>query len=175
MTTYVYVDNSNIFIEGRRLSAVKKGLAKSVYEAMASGIVDPAWNLDYGKLYQFLCGGDAIARLWGSPPPHDSFWSMLERKGFQTTVYDKNFANHEKKVDVAIGARMTKDAYTVIDKAKDELLLVSGDNDFVPVVADLVSEGFKVEVAFWSHAGREIADVASRFIPLDAYHDHFSR
>ena len=175
MTTYAYVDNSNIFIEGRRISAVKKGLASNIYEAMATLVVDPEWNLDYGKLYEFLCGDDAVARLWGSPPPGDSFWDMLERKGFATTVYEKNAANHEKKVDVAIGARMTKDAYTVLDKARDEILLVSGDTDFVPVVADLVAEGFKVEVAFWGHAGRELREAAPRFISLDDYHDHLSR
>lgn len=175
MTTYVYVDNSNIFIEGRRISAVKKGMAKNIYEAMGSLIVDPAWNMDYGRLYEFLCGDDAVARLWGSPPPGDSFWNMLERKGFQTTVYDKNFSNHEKKVDVAIGHRMTKDAYTVIDKNKDELLLVSGDADFIPVITDLISEGYKVEVAFWGHAAREVREAASKFISLDTYHDHFTR
>ncbi len=150
-------------------------MAKNIYEAMGGFIVDPAWNIDYGKLYQFLCGEDAVARLWGSPPPGDSFWNMVERKGFTVTVYEKNVANHEKKVDVAIGHRMTKDAYTVIDKSKDELLLVSGDADFMPVITDLVSEGFKVEVAFWDHAAREVRDAASKFISLDAYHGHFSR
>jgi hypothetical protein len=28
---------------------------------------------------------------------------MLDRKGFNPTVYDKNISNKEKKVDVAIG------------------------------------------------------------------------
>jgi hypothetical protein len=175
MTSYVYVDNSNIYIEGCRIAAVKKGLAKSIYEAMGSGIVDHQWNLDYGKLYEFLCGDDAVARLWGSPPPGDSFWNMLQKKGFNPTVYEKNFSNKEKKVDVAIGHRITKDAYTIIKKEKDEIILVSGDSDYVPVVTDLVAEGYKVEVAFWEHASPELKRIASKFISLDKYHDHLTR
>ena len=38
--------------------------------------------MDYGRLYEFLCGKDAVARLWGSPPRGDSFWKMLDCKGF---------------------------------------------------------------------------------------------
>jgi hypothetical protein len=175
MTTYAYVDNSNLYIEGCRVAAVKNGKANSIFDAMNLLIVDHNWNLDYGKLYEFLCGEDAIARLWGSPPPGDSFWNMLHKKGFNPTVYEKNFSNKEKKVDVAIGHRMTKDAYTLIDRTKDELLLVAGDSDFQPVVVDLINEGFKVEVAFWEHASREIKEAASNFISLNPYHNHFTR
>ena len=55
-----------------------------VYDAMNNKIVDMTWQPDYGKLYEFLCGDDAVARLWGSPPPGDSFWKMIDRKGFNT-------------------------------------------------------------------------------------------
>ncbi|MBY5329596.1 NYN domain-containing protein [Rhizobium leguminosarum] len=180
MTSFVYVDNSNLFIEGCRISAVKKALAKDIYEAMNMFVVDHTWQVDYGKLYTFLCGQDAVARLWGSPPPGDSFWNMLEKKGFNPTVYEKNFSNKEKKVDVAIAHRMTKDAYTLIDKTKDEIILVAGDSDYVPVVTDLKSEGFRVEVAFWNHAARELKDAVkdadkSNFISFDQYHAHFTR
>jgi hypothetical protein len=175
MTTYTYVDNSNLYIEGCRLSAVKKGMAKNIYQAMNMKIVDHDWNIDYGKLYEFVCGNDAVARLWGSPPPGDSFWKMLDRKKFNPTVYEKNFANGEKKVDVAIAHRMTKDAYTVVKKNYDDILLVAGDSDFVPVVTDLVTEGFKVEVAFWGHAARELREAAMNFISLDPKHADFTR
>jgi NYN domain-containing protein len=175
MTTYAYVDNSNIYIEGCRVSAVKKGLAKNIYEAMGSGIVDHTWHMDYGSLYGFLCAEGDVARLWGSPPPGDSFWDMLERKGFNPTVYQKNAANQEKKVDVAIAHRMTKDAYTLIDREKDDILLVAGDTDYLPVITDLIAEGFKVEVAFWDHLARDLKEAASKHIGLDAYHGHFTR
>lgn len=69
MTTYTYVDNSNLYIEGSRVSAVKKGMAKNIVEAMKNGIVDHGWMLDYGKLYKYVSGQDTVAKLWGSPPP----------------------------------------------------------------------------------------------------------
>jgi hypothetical protein len=175
MTTYAYVDNSNLYIEGCRVSAVNKKMAKNIVEAQQNKISDMTWQLDYGKLYEFLCGDDAVARLWGSPPPGDSFWKMVDKKGFKTTIYDRNVQNKEKKVDVAIGAAMTKDAYTKLDKAKDEILLVAGDGDYEPVITDLRNEGFKVEVAFWDHASGDIKKAASRFISLNQYHGHFTR
>ena len=68
-----------------------------------------------------------------------------------------------------IGAAMTKDAYTKVDKAKDEILLVAGDSDYEPVITDLKAEGYKVEVAFWDHASGEIKKLVDPgFISLNA-------
>jgi uncharacterized LabA/DUF88 family protein len=69
---------------------------------------------------------------------------------------------------------MTKDAYTLVKKNYD-ILLVAGDTDFVPVVTDLVTEGFKVEIAFWGHAARELREAAMNFISLNPKHADFTR
>jgi NYN domain len=175
MTSYVYIDNSNIYIEGSRVAAVNKGLAKNISQARDRNIVDRGWQLDYGKLYDFLCEDGDVARLWGSPPPGDTFWNILKTKGFNPTVYEKNAANQEKKVDVAIAHRMTKDAYTLVDREKDEIILVAGDTDYIPVIVDLVSEGFKVEIAFWDHLAYELRQAATKHIPLNVHHAHFTR
>lgn len=173
MKTYTYIDNSNLFIEGQRVSAVKRGFASNIYDAMNNGIVDKSWNIDYGKLHAFLCGQQNTqiggVRLWGSPPPSDTFWEMVKQSGFDVKVYDKNMANKEKKVDVGIAHRITKDAYTIIDKANDKITLVTGDRDFEPVISDLVSEGYSVTVMFWGHAPQEIRSAASNFINLNSY------
>jgi len=178
MKTYTYVDNSNVYIEGSRIAAVKKGLAPNIFDAMNQFITDTSWQLDYGKLHMFLCGNDkneiGAARLWGSPPPSDTFWEMVRGKGFDVTTYEKSHGK-EKKVDVAIAHRMTKDAYTIIDRIADELTLVAGDKDFVPVITDLVAEGFKVQVAFWGHGAKELRSVATSFLDLDQYHSHLQR
>jgi len=179
MKTYTYGDNSNLFIEGRRVSAVAKGLAPNIYDAMNNRVLDQSWDIDYGKLHTFLCGTDKKeiggARLWGSPPPSDSFWKMVERKGFGVQTFERNAANKEKKLDMAIGHRMTKEAYTIIDKANDEIALVAGDKDFVPVVVDLVAEGFTVVVVFWDHAAKELKDVASSFLSLNSHLNHIAK
>ncbi len=98
--TYTYVDNSNVFIEGQRNSAVKKGMAYNIFDAMNRGIFDFTWQIDYGKLHNLVCDGAkniGAANLWGSPPPSDTFWKMVERKGFSVKTFDKSSAGKEKK------------------------------------------------------------------------------
>ena len=148
-----------------------------IYDAMNRKIYDYSWQIDYGKLHQFVCG-DAkhigCAKLWGSPPPSDTFWSMVERHGFEVKTFMKNYAGKEKKVDVAIAHQLTKDAYTAIDKNNSEIYLVAGDKDFVPVVEDLVANGFKITVVFWDNAAQELKDAASNFISLNPFIDHLT-
>lgn len=178
--TYTYVDNSNVFIEGQRVSAVNRHMAQDIFDAMDRRIFDFSWQMDYGRLHDLVCGTAkrdiGAANLWGSPPPGDTFWNMVKNKGFKVQTYDKNRAGKEKKVDVAIAHQMTKDAYTLLNQAKSavEILLVAGDRDFVPVVEDLVKDGFYVSVVFWDHAARELKDSASEFVSLDRHLDILS-
>lgn len=85
MVLFVYVDNSNVWIEGRRVSAVAKGLAHSHYEAQEHDILDPDWTYDFGRLYEFACPeGSKVGRsiLFGSkPPPNDSLWDLARDRG----------------------------------------------------------------------------------------------
>lgn len=174
MANFIYVDNSNIFIEGQRVSAVKRGMAANIYEAMNRGILDFAWNIDYGRLYEIVCGDRqdvGTARLWGSPPPGDSFWEMVKRKGWEVQIYDRNVAGKEKKVDTAIAFHIAKDAYTKIDRSANEITLVAGDKDYSPAVEGLVKDGFNVCVAFWGHAAKELRDVATSVFNLDPHID----
>jgi uncharacterized LabA/DUF88 family protein len=97
---------------------------------------------------------------------------MVERHGFKVNTFDRNAAGKEKKVDVAIAHQMTKDAYSgVIAPKVDEITLVAGDKDFVPVVEDLVSNNFIVHVVFWGHAAAELKTTATKFINLNSYLD----
>jgi len=141
MTTYTYVDNSNLYIEGSRVSAVKKGRAKNIAEAMRNGIVDRGWMLDYGKLYKYVSGEDTVAKLWGPPPPGDSFWKMVDNAGFKTHVYNKNAGNKEKKVDVAIATVMMDDAFNIIDKDNDDILLVASSEADERAAPDMSATG----------------------------------
>ncbi len=172
---FTYVDNSNVFIEGQRVSAVTQGQARNIIDAMNHRIIDHCWQLDYGALHDIACGQPTeigASYLWGSPPPGDSFWKMVERYGFRVTTYDRNFSGKEKKVDVAVAHQITKDAYSgVIRKGVDEITLVAGDKDYVPVVQDLIEDGHVFDVVFWNHAASELKEAASKFIPLDNYLD----
>lgn len=176
---YVYVDNSNVFIEGRRVSAVAQGLARDIYEAMQHRILDHAYTVDFGKLHQFVAGGDhakiARAVLFGSrPPPNDSIWTYAKKAGFEVVLSNRNAANKEKKVDTGIVTAMMKDAYTKVDPKKDVITLVAGDGDFVPTIAELKNDGYTVELVFWGHVSAELKKAASKFISLDKHLAHLS-
>lgn len=57
MADYIYIDNSNLYIEGRRVSAVQQRLATNINEAMRDGILDHGYTISFGKLHEFLTGG----------------------------------------------------------------------------------------------------------------------
>ena len=177
MAEFVYVDNSNVFIEGKRVSAVRKGYAMDIWEAIENKILDNSYRMDFGRLHDFIAGTDLSkikrAMLFGSrPPPNDTLWKVAEKAGFEVIVEDRNVANREKKIDTGIVTKMTKDAYTKADPKTDTITLVAGDKDYVPTVEELVSDGFHVEVAFWSHAAAELKSACSKFIDLDSFVEH---
>jgi uncharacterized LabA/DUF88 family protein len=179
MSNFVYVDNSNVFIEGKRVSAVQKNLALNIYDAMNGNILDHTYRLDFGNLHSFTAGSDPSkikrAVLFGSrPPPNDTIWNMAEKAGFEVKTADRNIANKEKKVDTAIVTAMMRDAYTKVIKTEDVITLVAGDADFVPTIDTLREDGHVVEVFFWNHASQELKSACNRFVVLDPHLEYLS-
>lgn len=174
MSDFIYVDNSNLYIEGRRVSAVASGLAPNIYDAMNNGVLDHGYTISFGKLHEFLAGADSskikrVALFGSRPPPNDSIWRFAERAGFELHLEDRNFNNKEKKIDTGIATLLTKDAYKIGTPGTDTFVLVAGDADYVPTVNELKKDGYVVEVVFWQHAARELKEVASKFVPLDPH------
>jgi uncharacterized LabA/DUF88 family protein len=173
MANFLYVDNSNLWIEGMHVAAVKAGTAPDIWTAQKYRMCEK-WSYDFGKLMEFA-GGDDIGRavLYGSrPPPNDSLWTMAERKGFEVVVYDRNFQNKEKKIDTTIVRDITKDSIKRMTPGKDEVTLVSGDSDYVPLAEDLNELKIPFHVVFWDHAARELKEVCTRFTSLNDYLEH---
>jgi hypothetical protein len=88
------------------VAAAKHGRAPDVWAAVQQRICDYNWTIDFGKLFEFA-GGDRAdvkkAALFGSrPPKNDSLWTAAQRNGFEVVVYDRNVADHEKKIDTDI-------------------------------------------------------------------------
>jgi uncharacterized LabA/DUF88 family protein len=176
MADWIYVDNSNVFIEGQRVSAVAKRLATNIHAAMESGVLDPSYRMSFGKLYQFVAGNNrsttARAMLFGSrPPTNDAIWDLAKRAGFEVVTEDRNYANKEKKIDTGIVAALTRDAYKNAS-AGDIFTIVSGDGDYVPAIENLREDGFQVDVVFWDHASRELKAACSNFISLNPHLDN---
>ena len=177
MADYIYVDNSNLYIEGRRVSAVENKLAPDIHTAMRNHILDQGYTISFGKLYEFLCGQDKKqikrAALFGSrPPPNDGIWTFAKKAGFDLHLEDRNYANKEKKIDTGIVTMMTRDAYKTATAGEDTIVLVAGDGDYVPTLKALTGDGFNVEVVFWNHASGELKSAASKFVALDQFLDH---
>lgn len=173
MASFVYVDNSNVWIEGMRVSAVARGFAPGMATAQTEKILDYDWKLDFGNLYA-IAGGEVIGRavLYGSrPPANDSLWRAAEREGFEVVVHDRNVSNREKKIDTHIVTDVIADSYDWMEQGRDEVRLVAGDSDYVPAVVKLQSRGIPCVVVFWEHASRELKEAATRFISLDEHLD----
>lgn len=179
MANFLYVDNSNVWIEGMHVAAAQNGLAPNVWTAVQQKICDYSWKIDFGKLFQFAGGGRSDVKkagLFGSrPPKNDSLWTAAERNGFEVIVYDRNVAGYEKKIDTDIVATMIEDSYELLTVGQDEITLVSGDADYVPAIEKLIKRGIPVDVVFWGHAARELKDVATSFVCLDPHLNHLAR
>ena len=176
MANFLYVDNSNVWIEGMYASAVDKRMAATIDVAHQQRISDHSWKIDFGRLIQ-LAGGEKTgigrAVLYGSRPPrNDSLWAAAERQGFEVVVHDRNRAGREKKIDTSIAVDITDDARALMNPEKDEITLVAGDGDYVPVVTKVRGQGFKFYLMFWDHASREMKEKCTQFISLNGYLDH---
>jgi len=180
MANFLYVDNSNVWIEGMHVAAVSSGLAPDIWAAQQSSICDTSWKLDFGRLLQFAGGQQSDlerAVLYGSKPPaNDSLWAAAKRAGFDVVVHDRSkISGREKKVDTNIATDMMADSYELMSPSNDEITLVAGDADYVPTIERLRKRGFRVDVCFWDHAARELRDAASNFISLNQHLEHLRR
>jgi hypothetical protein len=178
VASFVYIDNSNVFIEGQHVSAVRHGMAMNIFDAQQQRISDRDYKLDFGRLYEFSgATKDGCAKLFGSrPPPNDSLWAVAKKAGFEVVVFDRSeWTGKEKMVDTAIVTAMVRDAYTKVKKETDETILMAGDSDYTPTIEQLVADGYKVEVVFWDHAGSALKRAATKFTSLNQYLDHLAK
>lgn len=164
----VLVDNSNIFIQGRKHSARLKGILPPPGGRQPS---DPSWRINFGGLLAVLADGRDIhaAILVGSrPPANDSVWRAAGRL-FTVFVHDRDVNNKEKAVDTELVAQGTE----LICDAPEPMALViaSGDRDFIPLVRIAQRRGWKVEMCAFTSAFRQYGEMAStvdKSRPLDA-------
>jgi len=181
MTLYVYVDNSNIWIEGQRIQAVRTGMAPDIRTALKKKIT-AHWTYDFGRLYDLLCPpGEYVGRsiLFGSrPPDNDSIWQKVRDADFEVETFDRStFTNKEKQVDIALSTRMMEDSFTYMKATNGDIaVLAAGDGDFLPTIRSLQSRGLGVRVVSWSHAvSHQLRDAADEFVELDPHFEYLTR
>jgi hypothetical protein len=166
LRSYIFVDNSNIFIEGQRAAALAEG-------SEARGKL---YRLDFGRLFSFLNpspedsffvhANEQYPKLYGSePPPMDSIWKVLSSMGVGLKIFRKNPSGKEKRVDAALIIDCMKLVSKLQPKPDGEIVIVAGDADYYDLVGEATSSGWKVRIVCWSHATAKIVQ------RLPGFHD----
>lgn len=169
---HIFIDGSNLFIEGMRLSSqIKSGDTSA--PAYVHQEFDFDFRIDLRRLSSFLGTTESAVRplLVGSRSEHsDLLFASAVNCGFETVVYDRDMNNREKKVDSTIVMRALMAALDG-DPTTIRIVIVAGDSDYVPLVQGLRRRGYEVEVVFWAHGSRELQAAATRFQALDVVID----
>ena len=156
----ILVDNSNVYIEGAKFSAKRKGVVKG--SDSDRDPQDPSWRINFGQLLNHLAHGRTIwhAILVGSrPPPNDNVWQSAEAGGFEVRVHDRDANNREKAVDTELVAQGTR---KIVQASQPmTLVIASGDRDFIPLVNIAHEEKWTVEMCAFTSAYSESGEMAS--------------
>lgn len=175
MSIFLYVDNSNVWIEGSRVSYAKNNNI-SITDAIKKNLSDNAWRIDFGQLLNILAESNKLekAMLFGSKPPeNDSLWEEAKKKGFEPFILDRNASNKEKGVDIKMALEISDDLH--IAQKGSKFIIVSGDADYIPIIERVKNEEkdylkgkeYMIEVAFWGHAtASKLKTSADKFIDL---------
>lgn len=173
----ILVDNSNIYIEGGKFSARKKGAKKNNPEDREPW--DPSWRLDFSSLLEQLAVGRNVssAILVGSePPPNDKVWESAERGGFKVITHERDSSGKEKAVDTELVAVGTELVCTT--RPQGVLIIASGDRDFLPLVKAAHRQGWETEMCTFSSSFSPYGDMATsvtRVRQLDGVFDRIGR
>lgn len=165
---HLFVDNSNVLIEARRFSEMKRRGHDKLSE-----IIDNTYEIDWGKFLHIVKKNEArrfaqVPVLYGSrPPPNDSVWEQIRKEGFDVKVFDRNIRNKEKGVDMEMGLDVVERMLTV--KPAVTIAIAAGDADFLPVVSRARARGWRIELWFWSNAATDLKKAVDEFNSLDRY------
>lgn len=170
MKYFVFIDNSNLWIEGKYASGVEKGLAKDIYEAHLKNVQDNAWRVDFGKLVKtatrnHISDVEKVVSFGSKPPESDSLWNAMRNANIEVIALDRNAADKEKAVDTGITVEIMEYLY---DKSHegDTFVLIMGDKDFLPAIEKIRKKKRLVTLVFWNNASAELVSNADEYIDL---------
>ena len=151
----IFIDDSNIFIEGQKYYSRRLNLRSSQ---------DPRFRIDFGKLADLALNGRTMCygKLYGSKPPDlDSLWNKVVEQGLAVQVFEKDSKGGEKEVDTGL----TADAVEFVCESQAEkltVIIISGDRDFRPIAEKIFKkkDKWKVEVlAFKQSISQQWKDI----------------
>ncbi|MDR0731741.1 MAG: NYN domain-containing protein [Treponema sp.] len=172
----ILVDNSNVFIEGRKFAARQRGILRKPVDQHDP--VDWSWRIDFGSLLKQVANGHRIIKaiLVGStPPPNDSLWRAAESQGFEVITHERSHTTGEEKaVDTELLASGLDILYEHPCPAIMKLL--SGDRDFMPLIKRAYKKGWETELwGFSSSISNELSQAVSRVQLLDSMFDKIGK
>ena len=141
---FIYVDDSNMWIEAKKLAANKFNLKCKE---------DPRLRLDIGKVADVVANNRKVAwgTLYGSEPPErDSVWQKIRERGWKViTTKRSTFTGKEKQVDHQMVADITALVSGCI--AKGKIVIVSGDADMIPAISKSLHMNWSIEIWMWEN------------------------
>ena len=144
----IFVDNSNNWIEAKKLQAKRKNFKTSE---------DPRIRIDIGELTDLIANGRPMCKgiLYGSEPPKvDSVWEKIREKGWEVETKTRSkITGKEKQVDTQLVATITKTAINTPTRMRGTIVVVTGDADIIPALEEVIEAGqWKLEIYMWKHA-----------------------
>jgi hypothetical protein len=157
---HLFIDNSNVFIEGQRVS-------RETFHYDDSLVV--RFRINFGGLLEFIRKGRKLeeAVLVGSrPPQNDALWEKLGTLGIDPRIFDRSiYTGKEKRVD----AEMTNAIRDTLEDNPEPgtIALVAGDADYVPTLERCIKKKWAVELYFWAQASSSLKQLPNvKFIDL---------
>lgn len=174
---YVFIDDSNIWIEGQKVQG----------QALQDADRDRRFRVDLGRFVKMVKGQRSITKafLYGSiPPPNDSVWNAARKMNFVVQVFERSGGGKEKEVDVAMSSDITEQVselkYNANPDTECVFVIVTGDRDLKTPISKALKQTIPVELWSWEQSlSREFRLMANteRFLKvfkLDAFVEKFS-
>ena len=145
---WIYVDDSNIWIEAKKLTSKVSRLKTTE---------DHRVRIEIGKLTDIVAKGRPVAQgfLYGSEPPAiDEVWKKIRQHGWNVDCLKKSrITGKEKRLDTKLVADVTERACTTPEEQRSTIILITGDADAIPAMEKVMKyRGWSLEVYMWEHS-----------------------
>ena len=171
---YIFIDDSNIWIEGQKVQG----------QALEDADSDPRFRVDLGRFVKMVKGDRNIAKafLYGSiPPPNDSVWNAARKMNFEVQIFKRSAGGKEKEVDVAMSAEIVEQVlelkYTNVD-TDCVFVIVTGDRDLKTPIEKVLKKSVPIELWSWEQGlSREFRVMANteKFLTVFKLDDFVSK
>jgi hypothetical protein len=135
MDLSLFIDNSNLFIEMRRVAQLVFNYDDDLLRRV---------RVDFGRLLDYVRKDRDLkeAVLVGSkPPPNDSLWARLRQLGIELRIYERSpITDREREVDQEL-VNCIRDTMEA-GRPPGVIALVSGDGGYVTTLERCVLRGW---------------------------------